>query len=153
MWNNQVFQRWNKVAFCPTSKLDQNLQVPYEVFCNVNWRTICLKVSHLLYSMCSHHPFPCTLSAICSSCRTLIVDAPATGAIERHLEDQVMKLAAFVSTPKSLSRQLCPPHTSAHYRLSVGSAFSIPSSSSQEEQISMYLPSGKHCLGCPRKNL
>ena len=92
--------------------------------------------------MCSDHPFPCTLSAICSSCRTLIVDAPATRAIERH-EDPVTKLAAFVSTPKSLPRQLRPPRISAHYRLSVGSAFSIPSSSSQEEQVSMYLPEGK----------
>ena len=98
--------------------------------------------------MCSDQPFPCTLSAICSSCRTLIVDAAATRAIERH-EDQVTKLAAFVSTPKSLPRQLRPPRISAHYRLSVGSAFSVPSSSSQEEQVSMYLPEGER----ERRNL
>ena len=105
-------------------------------------------MSHLLHRVCSDHPFPCTLSVICSSCRTLIVDAPATRAIERH-EDQVTKLAAFVSTPKSLLRQLRPPRISAHYRLSVGSAFSVPSSSSQEEQVSMYLPEGER----ERRNL
>ena len=98
--------------------------------------------------MCSDHPFPCTISAICSSCRTLIVDAPATPAIERH-EEQVTKLAAFASTPKSLPRQLRPPRISTHYRLSVGSAFSVPSSSSQEEQVSMYLPEGER----ERRNL
>ena len=58
-------------------------------------------------------------------------------------------LAAFVSAPKSLVRQLCPPHVSAHYRLSAGSAFSVPSSSSQEEQVSTYLPEGER----ERKNL
>ncbi|KAM7442098.1 hypothetical protein ABFA07_008918 [Porites harrisoni] len=87
-------------------------------------------------------------SAICSSCRTLIVDTPAILAIERH-EEQVTKLAAFASTPKSLSRQLHPPRISAHYRLSVASAFSVPSSSSQEEQVSMYLPEGER----ERRNL
>lgn len=92
--------------------------------------------------MCSDHPFPCTLSAICSSCWSLIVDVPATWATERH-EDQGTKLAAFASTPKSLPRQIRPPPISAHYRLSVGSAFSVPSSSSQEEQVSMYLPEGE----------
>ena len=107
-----------------------------------------MKVSHLLHRVCSDHPFPCTLSAICSSCRTLIVDAPATRAIEKH-EDQVTKLAAFVSTLKSLPRQLRPPRISARYRLSVGSAFSVPSSSSQEEQVSMYLPEGER----ERRNL
>ena len=105
-------------------------------------------MSHLLHLVCSDHPFPCTLSAICSSIRTLIVDAPATRAIERY-EDQVTKLAAFVSTPKSLPRQLRPSRISAHYRLSVGSAFSVPSSSSQEEQVSMYLPEGER----ERRNL
>ena len=103
---------------------------------------------HLLHSVCSDHPFPCTISAICSSCRTLVVDAPATPAIERH-EEQVTKLAAFASTPKSLPRQLRPPRISTHYRLSVGSAFSAPSSSSQEEQVSMYLPEGER----ERRNL
>ena len=98
--------------------------------------------------MCSDHLFPCTLSAICSSFRTLIVDAPATRAIERHL-DQVTEQATFVSVPKSLVRQLRPPGISAHYRLSVGSAFSVPSSSSQEEQVSMYLPEGQR----ERRNL
>ena len=49
------------------------------------------------------------------------------------------KLASFVSTPKSLPRQLRPPRISAHYRLSFGSAFSVPSSSSQEEQVRLYL--------------
>ena len=97
---------------------------------------------HLLQSVCSDHLFPCTISAICSSCQTLIADAPAIPAIERH-EEQVTKLAAFASTPKSLPRQLHPPRISAHYRLSVGSAFSVPSSSSQEEQVSMYLPEGE----------
>lgn len=56
-------------------------------------------------------------------------------------EDQVTK-ATCVTTPKSLLRQLPPPRISAHCRLSVGSAFSVPSSSSQEEQVSMYLPEG-----------
>ena len=97
---------------------------------------------HLLQSVCSDHLFPCTISAICSSCQTLIADAPAIPAIERH-EQQLTKLAAFTSTPKSLPRQLPPPRISAHYRLSVGSAFSVPSSSSQEEQVSMYLPEGE----------
>lgn len=107
-----------------------------------------MKVSHLLHRVCYDHPFHCTLSAICSSCRTLIVDAPATRAIERH-EDQVTKLATFVSTPKSLPRQLRAPRISAHYRLSVGSTFSVPSSSSQEEQVSVYLPEGER----ERRNL
>lgn len=93
----------------------------------------------MLQSVCSDHLFPCTISAICSSCQTLIADAPAIPAIERH-EEQLTNLAAFASTPKSLPRQLRPPRISAHYRLSVGSAFSVPSSSSQEEQGSMYLP-------------
>ena len=97
---------------------------------------------HLLQSVCSDHLFPCTISAICSSCQTLIADAPAIPAIERH-EEQLTNLAAFASTPKSLPRQLRPPRISAHYRLSVGSAFSVPSSSSQEEQVSMYLPEGE----------
>ena len=97
---------------------------------------------HLLQYVCSDHLFPCTISAICSSCQTLIADAPAIPALERH-EQQVTKLAAFTSTPKSLPRQLPPPRISAHYRLSVGSAFSVPSSSSQEEQVSMYLPEGE----------
>ena len=86
---------------------------------------------HLLRRACSDQPLPCTISAICSLCRTLIVDAPATRAIERH-EDQVTKLASFVSTPKSLPRQSRPPRISAHYRLSFGSAFSV--------QVSLYLP-------------
>ena len=60
----------------------------------------------------------------------------------RDMKIKVTKLAAFVSTPKSLPRQLRPPHISAHNRLSVGSAFSVPSSSSQEEKGSMYLPEG-----------
>ena len=38
--------------------------------------------------MCSDHPFPCTISAICSSCRTLIVDAPATPLPMRFRETQ-----------------------------------------------------------------
>ena len=59
------------------------------------------------------------------------MDGPATRAIERH-EDQVTKLASFVSTPNSLPRQLHPPRISAHYRLSFGSAFSV--------QVSLYLP-------------
>lgn len=59
------------------------------------------------------------------------MDGPATRAIERH-EDQLTKLASFVSTPKSLPRQLHPPLISAHYRLSFGSAFSV--------QVSLYLP-------------
>ena len=103
---------------------------------------------HLLHRVCSDHLFPCTLSATCSSCRTLIVGAPATRATERH-EDEVKKLAAFVSAPKSLVRQLRSPRILAHYRLSVGSAFSVPSSSSQEEQVSMYLPEGEQ----ERRNL
>ena len=102
----------------------------------------------MLHRACSDHPFPCTLSAISSSCRTLIFDAPATRAIERH-EDQVTKLAAFVSTPKSLPRQLRRPRILGHYRLSVGSAFSVPSSSSQEEQVTMYVPEGEQ----ERRNL
>ena len=60
-----------------------------------------------------------------------------------------MKLPAFASTPKSLPRQLRPPPISAHYRLSIASAFSVPSSSSQEEQVSMYLPEGER----ERRNL
>ena len=64
-------------------------------------------------------------------------------------EDQVTKLAAFVSTAKSLRRQLRPLRIAAHYRLSVGSDFSVPGSSSQEEQVSMYLPEGER----ERRNL
>ena len=92
------------------------------------------------FYVCSDYLFPCTISTICSSCRSLIVDAPDTRATEKH-EDQVTK-SAYVTTPKSLPRQIRPPRISAHYRLSVGSAFSVPISSSQEEQVSMYLPEG-----------
>ena len=54
------------------------------------------------------------------------------------------------TTPKSIHRQLrLRRPVSAHCRVSFGSAFSAPSSSSQEEQSSIYLPEGER----ERKNL
>ena len=49
-----------------------------------------------------------------------------------------------VTTPKSAPRQLrLRRPDSAHYRVSFGSVFSAPSSSSQEEQNSIFLPEGE----------
>ena len=49
-----------------------------------------------------------------------------------------------VTTPKSAPRQLrLGRPDSAHYRVSFGSMFSTPSSSSQEEQNSTFLPEGE----------
>ena len=64
---------------------------------------------------------------------------------EKKNEDQV----AMASCTKTLPRQLRPPRISAHYRLSIGSAFSAPSNSSKDEQVSVYLPEGDR----ERKNL
>ena len=64
------------------------------------------------------------------------MDGPTTPA--KKNEDQV----AVFSCAKTLPRQLRPPRISAYYRLSIGSAFSAPSNSSQEEQVSVYLPEG-----------
>ena len=49
-----------------------------------------------------------------------------------------------VTTPKSAPRQLrLQRRDSAHYRVSFGSVFSAPSSSSQEDQNSIFLPEGE----------
>ena len=59
-------------------------------------------------------------------------------------------MPATVTTPKSIHRQLrLQRPDSAHYRVSFGSAFSAPSSSSQEEQSSIFLPEGER----EKKNL
>ena len=49
-----------------------------------------------------------------------------------------------VTTPKSAPRQLrLQRPDSAHYRASFGSVFSAPSSSSQEDQNSIFFPEGE----------
>ena len=65
--------------------------------------------------------------------------------MEKH-EDQGTK-AVYVTTPKSSPRQL--RRIWAHCNLSAGSDFSVPSSFSHKEQVSMYLLEGNQA----RRNL
>ncbi|XP_078363752.1 uncharacterized protein LOC144647960 [Oculina patagonica] len=85
-------------------------------------------------------------SAICRKCRRLVTDTPATPA--QHLGDVMQTIVPI--TPKSIPRQLrLHRPDSANYRVSFGSVFSAPSSSSQEEQSSIFLPEGER----EKKNL
>lgn len=91
----------------------------------------------LLNRVRSHNVFPCIISAICSSCRILITDAPAKQSMEKH-EDQVTK-AAYVTTSKSSPGNYVL-HAFRHTAVyPLDQAFSVLSDSSQEEQVTMYL--------------